>query len=93
MNLIACAALVVIVLTHLLFGKRIGRSIELMGGYFWLIFLFLVANCEKLVPLQCYVCNSNYQRCGQSSDFDSTVQYTSPCYGYCVKINVYPGGN
>lgn len=43
--------------------------------------------------MKCYVCNSNYQKCGDNINFDKSVQTASYCYGRCVKIVVYPGGN
>lgn len=44
--------------------------------------------CQQ--PFKCYVCNSNFKRCG-GTNFDPSVQKTSLCYGDCVKISVSPG--
>ncbi|CAF0939821.1 unnamed protein product [Brachionus calyciflorus] len=57
-----------------------------------LILIFsLITKIFSQTPLKCYVCNSNYRKCGDSSNFDSTIQSPSYCYGNCLKISVSPG--
>ena len=45
----------------------------------------------KSFSLQCYVCNSDYQKCGTTDNFDGSIRAPSFCYGYCFKIVLFPG--
>ena len=60
----------------------------LIAGQLLISIIYLV----KSDLLRCHVCNSNYLKCGNGINFDSSVQSSFPCYDQCIKIVVYPGG-